>query len=37
MHSIDLSKQDGMLRDLQTTPCGRVQLMNNYTVLYLIT
>ena len=37
MQSVDLSKQDVMLRDLQKTPCGGVQLMNKYTLLYVIT
>jgi len=37
MHSVHPSEQDVMLRDLQKTPCGRVQLMNKYTLLYVLT
>jgi len=36
MHSVYTSKQDVMLRDLQKTPCGWVQLMNKYTLLYVV-
>lgn len=36
MRSVDLSKQDVMLRDLQKTPCGGVQFMKKIHLCYHI-